>query len=230
MNCGRRLYTNRLAGKDTYPVVDEPEEIFCYQTDSVQPVLAEPDLDSERLYAIGPANMLQIVGERPDFYAVLLPGHERGYVQKSTGRVYEMGTGEVKDPLGWIQALRGKTGAAVVCVQPHREDELETLQVLGAEGCLPVVAERDESFKVQLASGLRGYVPKAYVVRMLSRESLSLPDEGDEGSSDTAALLIGLAAIAGLVFVGGVGGLLAGDSEERKIERSMDRALSRRGL
>src|SRR5574341_273174 len=84
--CNHSVRPNRLSGTDTHPNVTDPPSMTCYAAKSNQAlVLAQADLRSERLYVVGIGDILPVEGEEGDFYQVLLPGSEKGFVHKSTG-------------------------------------------------------------------------------------------------------------------------------------------------
>jgi hypothetical protein len=180
-------------------------------------VFANSDTNSERLYVICPDDYLPVSGEEANFYCVLLPGKEKGYVLKSTGIIIELGLGEVKTHLGYV---RSDTKPNVISIQPN--GETETLYTIIETDRLPIVAQRNDYFMVQLQNSFRGWVHKSQVVRTIS--PTSIPAETTENSG-LAQLALGLATIVGIGIIGG----LSGDPEEQKIRRAVDNAMRDKG-
>lgn len=191
-------------------------------------VVAKPDISSERLYITGPGDILPYVGESGDFYQVRLPGSEDGYVSKKYGCIVEVGLEEVQEPLGYARInnmlnITSISRVDVVAFQPNGESEI--LYSLKKEDRLPIVGERQHLFMVQLPSGLRGWVSKAYVIRTISPNSVP-----EQAQGVTLSSVLGVAALVGIAMLGGIGGALAGDPEEEKMRRAVDRAMRDRGL
>ena len=225
LHCNAPANASRLAGIDKYPAILEPPEITCYTIVSKQAtVLAKPDFGAETLYTIGPGDFLPIVGEVGGFYQLDLPGGEKGFVQKASGKLLDVGTGEVKEPLGYARCVDSSFPADVICTQP--DGTSEALYTLKTEDRLPIVGEREHTYKVQLPNGLRGWVNKGRVIRTISEDSLPVVQESS-GIVSAIGSAVGIAALAGLAIVGSA---LAGYSEEARIRQGVDHALRDRGL
>jgi len=219
--CNEPNLASRLSTLTEYPKVVDPPAILCYAAKSQTAVVATPDLTAETLYIIGPGDILPIAGEEDGFYQLLLPGKEKGYVQKSAGIKVPVGLGEVKEPLGYARLTAVYKNAVATVVVPQPDGTSETVHILKPEDRFPIVEEREHSFIVQLPSGIRGWVEKGKVSRTISPNSLP-PQE----SSDLASTL-GLAALLGIAMIGGA---LVGDPEEARIRRGVEQALRDRGM
>lgn len=183
-------------------------------------LLSQASRDAERLYVCGVRDVVPIVGESGDYYKVALPGGEFAFVLKSAGKLAEIGTANVTEPLGYVRSIDGYT-AEVVLVQPS--GERETLYTLKPEDRLPVVEERDRYYVVQLADGMRGWVHKAHGLLTLSPSSI--PQKSGVG----LASVLGIAALIGVAAIGGIINAATEDSDVRKMRRAVSDALRDRG-
>lgn len=111
--CGRHVRPSRLSVRSSYPTLDQFPSVLCFEAKGKTAILAEPDLAAERLYVIGPTDVLGILKEVGDFYCLTLPGGEEGYVAQAAGRILEVGQAEVSEPLGYVRCLTGASKAAV---------------------------------------------------------------------------------------------------------------------
>jgi ribosomal protein L40E len=218
-NCHKILREIPHRSDDEYNKVSEHSSVMCFCTKiSKNLVFANPDTNAERLYIISMEDYLPVLDDESNFYSVLLPGKEKGYVLKSTGMVIEMGVEEVKTPFGYV---RSDTKPNVISIQPN--GETETIYTIIETDRLPIVAQRRELFMVQLQNGFRGWVHKSLVIRTISPTSIPIETANTSG---LAQLALGLAAIVGLGIIGG----LSGDPDEQKIRRAVDNAMRDKGL
>lgn len=220
-NCKRPFRVSRLANNQVYPKVDMTVvKCFAAKQDETL-VLSSPDPESERLYLLGPGEMLPIESEKEDYYCLHLPRNELGFVSKDSGIIVELGIGEVKEPLGFVRQNYKKVKAEITVRQPNGKKEI--IGSLQENERYPIVEEREDWFKIQMPNGLQGWVHKAYVLRTISPESVLV---SQKPSSEFADIALG---VAGLIAIGIIGGLL-GDPEEDRIRRGVDRALRDRGM
>jgi hypothetical protein len=164
-------------------------------------VVAAPDPSAERLYVVGPGNVLPMVANGQKWRAVALSDKEIGYVAVSTGFLVEVALGEINHPLGFarttpdlIIGIHSKRDELEVRV-PQPDGEQVVIYNLKPEDRLPIAAESSDGFLVQLPSGMRGWIGKKSIVRTLTADSL--PKEESTSVLGTllgAALLIGLSA------------------------------------
>ena len=222
--CGKSFRSSRLEGKSTYPRTTEPPSVMCYEAKSNGTlVVATPDPNAERLYIVGPGDVLTVMGEEKEFYRLRLPGDEIGYAAKQMGRLLEVGLGEVEEPLGYVRLIQGINQADIVAVQPDgRKDEV--LYQIDKEERFPIVEEREYSFLVQLPNKRRGWIAKNTVIRTLSPQSLPVDIPSGGGALASA---LGIGALVGGALLASA---LAGDPEEQRIRRGVDRALRDRGM
>ncbi len=123
-----------------------------------------------------------------------------GYILKSSGFEADFGLSEVKHPLGYIRLFEWKSGVfssreLPVVQVPQPNGEIVIVHRLEKDDRLPVVEEAKHSYKVQLASGMRGWVHKARVFRTRRADSLPVEQKDDLiGTMLGAIALFGLAA------------------------------------
>lgn len=220
-NCKKAYRVFRNKAKP-YPKADIPDPIRCFAIkQSATLILASPDSEAERLYLMGPGDMLPIESEVDQYYCLHLPGNEKGFVNKESGITIELGVEEAKEPLGYVRQFLHKTNINITTLQPN--GDVETIGTLKTDDRLPVVEEREDHFKIQLPNGLLGLVHKADVIRTISPTSVPEAQPSSNGLTDV------LLGVAGLMAIGLIGGL-SGDSEENKIRRGVDKALRDRGM
>lgn len=196
-------------GARIYPKLEEPQAILCHVLQATETaVLSTPNVNAERLYIVGIGDVLPIIPFSEDFpydnsnsfNRVVLPGGQVGYVLKSSGFQAEFGLGKVERPLGYIRLFEWKTGVfssgelpVVEVAQPN--GEIVIVYKLEKDDRLPVVEEAEHSYKVQLASGMRGWVHKARVFRTRLADSLPVEQKDDLiGTILGAIALFGIAA------------------------------------
>jgi len=222
-NCKKAYRASRMKEKNAYPKADVPFEKFFVTKQDETLVLASPNPESERLYLMGPGDMLRIESEGDEYYCLHLPGNELGYVSTKSGITVELGTEEVKEPLGFVRQNYRKVKADIVAIQSDGSNEI--IGVLQENERYPIVEEREDDFKIQMPNGLRGYIDKAYVLRTISPTSVLVANQ----SAELADIVLGVAGLMAIGIIGGIGGL-AGDPEENKIKRGVDKALRDRGM
>lgn len=221
-NCKKTYRPFRKKVKDPYPRAQVPDPIKCFAIkQSGTLILASPDLKAERLYIMGPGDMLPIESEIDEYYCLHLPGNEKGYTNKKSGITVDLGIEEVKEPLGYVRQNFLKQNVNITILQPNGDAEI--IGTLKADDHFPVVEEKEDFFKIQLPSGLQGWVHKADVIRTISATSVP---EAPPASNGLADILLG---VAGLMAIGLIGGL-AGDPEENRVRRGVDKALRDRGM
>lgn len=196
LQCNASVISSRLSSIVGYPKVSNWPDITCFTVSAPTLVLAQPDSLAETLYVVGPGDVLPIVGEESEFYRLLLAESETGYVHKASGKQLQIGIGEVEQPIGYARLIDPNYPANVTFMQP--DNTTETIYTLKKDDRLPIVEEREHTFKVQLPNGLRGWVDKGRVIRTVA--TTSLPPQESSG----IASAVGLAATLGLAIVGGI--------------------------
>jgi hypothetical protein len=223
--CKKAIRPSRLKDRKDNPSVDKPITINCFiarQDETI--VFSSPNPDSEILYLMGPNESLPVNSELGIFYCLILPGNELGFVFKKAGIIVRFGIGEVEKPLGYVRNNFAVDKTGIYVLQP--DNRAISIGVLNSDDHFPIVEESEEYFKIQLPSGLQGWVQKASVVRTLSPKSvLFTPPE--TSSSDLGSNIL---SIAGIVALGMIGGLVGASSEEDRIRRGVGKALQDRGL
>jgi len=225
-NCRKAYRPSRITSNNAYPKVDmRVEEFFVAKQDETL-ALAFPNAESERLYLMGPGDMLQIEKEKgtKEYYCLHLPGNESGFVIKKSGIIVESGLDEVKAPLGFVRQNYGKVRANIVARQSNGDDEI--IGVIQEDERYPIVEEEEDNFKIQLPNKLQGWIHKAYVLRTISPTSVLV---APKSSGELADILLGVAGLIAIGVIGGISGL-AGDPEENRIRRGVDKALRDRGM
>jgi len=173
-------------------------------------VISKPEPNAERLVVVGKGDSLPLAKREDDpgdFREVLVhPLGIIGYVGKSTGVVVDVGHA-VDSNLGfatnnyWLKKANGGTTLSgdhveITSIQPDGS-RIPVTGDLG-DGC-PIVEESESEFKIQLPSGVQGWVHKSRVIRKLSPSSLPVP------KSDDSPSLLG--AVLGAVVLGGLGAM-----------------------
>ena len=223
-NCKKAYRASRLKDNNNYPKANIPFAIKCFAARQDETmVLASPDPKSERLYLMGPGDMLPIESEKEEYYCLHLPGNELGFVIKKSGITVELGIDEVKEPLGFVRKNYTKAKADILAIQTNGDNEI--IGVLQTDERFPIIEETEENFKIQLPNGLQGWIHKAHVLRTISPTSV-LVAPPQQSSNEFADVILG---VAGLMAIGIIGGL-AGDPEENRIRRGVDQALRDRGM
>ncbi len=217
--CARQLAPSRHTGGKPLPRLNQPREIKCFvPIQNYIPVHASPDSGAEMLYVIGPGDILPDAGSHDKYRKLHLPGGDIGYVAAAAGFIVDVSLGDVETPLGYVRLAPG-CAAQVYAMQP--DGNVQVLHTLAASDRLPVVAEMEDHFVVQLSNGFRGFVPRAYVVRILRSESLP---KGQSNDGWKTAL-----GVAGLIALGLIGSI-APSTDEEAVRKGVDRALRDRGL
>lgn len=207
-SCMVPLYNTRDESR-IYPKLEEPRAVLCHVLQATETaVLASPTINAERLYIAGIGDVFPIVPFTQDFTydgsnvfnRVVLPGGQLGYILKSSGFQAEFGLGKVEHPLGYIRSfqwMKGpiSAGEPPVVEVPQPTGEAIVVYKFETDDRLPVVEEAEHSYKVQLPSGMRGWVHKARVLRTRLADSLPVEQKDDLiGTILGAIVLFGLGA------------------------------------
>jgi hypothetical protein len=214
--CGSKArgVTEDTAAGEPHRRVDDPVEWPCYLLDPGRfehtYVLEHPDSEARRLFVVGSDDVLPIL-EEPDetYYKVAAPGGHEGFVDRRTGRRLDFGIGDVENPLGYYAVdprLLGWEGKKAivdsVLVTTEPREDAEAIGAVNPQARLPIVEEREGWFKVQLPTGLRGWVPERYGFRLIRPDSLPIPEEPPEVEPLAFKVLGGVAK--GVVKAAGV--------------------------
>lgn len=166
--CGQPLHPSRLSGKPAIVAVGLPESrAFCLVRSTESVILDAPNKDAERLFLVGGGDMMPLLGQVDQFYrvyTVLGPG----YIGKSTTCIVEVGLEPVKQPLGFTRAIYSNSYQYIVTYQ---EDGM-AVPLLRADKEYPIIEESEKEYKIQLDSGVRGFLSKQHFFRTLTPESV----------------------------------------------------------
>jgi hypothetical protein len=211
--CKSSLYISNPQEQRYYPKIENLITVNCFVVEATETLVTQStNLNSETLYVVGTGDIMPIVSETNTQYEVTLPGKQTGYVLKSTGFPTEFGISEISDPLGYVRSFREAGQSSVYVQLPNRI--MKEVYKIKEEDRIPVVEESENAYKVQLKSGLRGWVFKAFVIR--TKSPLSLPKEDSEGN------LIG--AVLGALLLGGL--VIAGESHDvNKMSRAVTKGI-----
>ena len=168
-NCKKAYRPSRLKGAENYPKA-EIEVIVCFAAKQDETlVFADPDNNSERLYLMGPEEVLPLENEVGDYYCLHLPGNELGYVINDSGIIVEVRVGELNS-LGSVRQNYRKEKAEILSMQPNGSNAV--VGVLQENERYPVIEEREDVYKILLPNQMLGWIHKAYVIRTLSSGSV----------------------------------------------------------
>jgi hypothetical protein len=193
-----------------------PPGFVCFLLDSKYysaPIFKEPDDKSQILYTLGKGEPILIISEQEKWLEVLLPGAEKGFIPKDTGKKLEISNEKITDPLGYYRfnpeyfeysvnsyGVKNKTKFSGVHVFTLPDSSSQIITTLQPSQCVPIIEERENWFKVQFDEGVRGFVDKKYGTRTLRKESLPLPQPLDNKSA--SSVFGGIATLAGLLVLG----------------------------
>ncbi|HQJ50995.1 MAG TPA: hypothetical protein PKW05_04370 [Anaerolineae bacterium] len=218
--------------RTSYPRVTDPTEVLCFAAQETAPVMSNRSTAAEELYRMGWGDILPLKADAEAFFEVVLPGGETGYVEKVHGVLLPVGAGDVSEPLGYVRARSVGADVGVEVDQP--DGRRITISTLSREDRLPVVAERETDYLVQLKNRARGWVQKRQVVRTLSPTSTPEPVPPDvaETSVNWGAVgaVVGLLGTAVLGTLGAALGDSFGTSEDTRTRRAVDDVLRQHGL
>jgi hypothetical protein len=190
--CHTRVIEPQVEG--SFAQVEAPETVVCYAPRTTTLVAEAPSVDSVGKYYVGRGDLMPLLAEEDEFCEVLLPGGETGFAPKSAGFLAEVGLGEVTAPLGYVRVKKFVTRQGVMAPQPDGEEVL--IHVAAHEERYPVVAEREDTYVIQLEGGMRGHIHKGAVIRTLGSGSLPVEEPISWGKILGAAALVGLGMAA----------------------------------
>lgn len=217
-SCGEMLCPNRLTGRSLLVADDLPRSIDCCLIRATEGViLSSPDTNSERLFMIGTGDLLPVLGDAGDFYSVYtVVGN--GYVGKSICCKVEVGLEPVKRPLGFTRAIYPiytKSEPSVVVYQPDGT----AVPIFKINERYPIIAESDKEYKIQLDSGVRGFVSKQHFFRTITPDSVR--------SEKTPPSVLGwIVQVGALLALGAIGSAAQDARDAENIQRGVSRAIS----
>ena len=188
---------------------------------TVAPVFVQPDVKSRRLFIMTGKDLVRIETETDYFYEIGTASGVRGFVLKDMGLKVRVGKAEVEADQAWgyyrvNEYLLGWKSPPL----PYRikDAPIKTapsfkaidLARIKSDVALPIVGETYGWFEVQLPSYFRGWVPEAYGYRMLRSDSL--PEVSKPLGA--AEILVGIAGIAGVITLAGVGATISALSDD----------------
>jgi hypothetical protein len=195
--------------------IEKPAAVDCFIVTGngpAAPIFAQPDINSRRLFIMTGKDLVRIDREEGFFYAITTQSGIEGYVLRDMGVKVRVGIEEVKPEQAWgyyrvNEYLLGWKNSSL----PYRIKDAPIklipnfkaidLARIKSDVALPIVGETYGWFEVQLPSWFRGWVPEAFGYRMLRSDSL--PEVPKPLSA--AEVLAGIAGIAGVITLAGVG-------------------------